>query len=97
MDKDNLVIAGSLVVPRAALGALAQGYHIKRLVLFGSAARGQLNADSDIDLLVEFKKGKSPSLGGMVRLKDDFSILFDGRRVDIATSSILNNPYVNRL
>jgi len=93
MDKDNLVIAESMVIPQAALENLAQRYHIKRLSLFGSAARGQLQPDSDIDLLVDFKKGKAPSLGGMVRLKDDFSALFGGRKIDMATPSILNNPY----
>lgn len=90
------MIAESLVVPRAALRDLAQRYHIKRLALFGSAARGQLQPDSDIDLLVDFEKGKAPSLGGMVRLKDGFSALFGGRKVDVATPSILNNPYRQR-
>ncbi len=95
-DRDNLVIAGSLVVSRVALRNLAQRYHIKRLLLFGSVARGQLQSDSDIDLLVDFEKGKAPSLGGMVRLKDDFSALFSGHKVDVATPSILNNPYRRR-
>ncbi|HFC36060.1 MAG TPA: hypothetical protein ENJ49_00075, partial [Candidatus Moranbacteria bacterium] len=30
--------------------ALAKKYHIRRLSLFGSAARGELRPDSDIDL-----------------------------------------------
>ncbi len=92
-DKDKLLITKSLMIPRADLENLAQRYHIKRLVLFGSAARGQLQPDSDIDLLVEFEENNPPSLGGMVKLKDDFSALFGGRKVDVATPSILNNPY----
>ena len=92
-DEDKIVIAGTLVVSRASLKKLVQRYHIKRLDLFGSAARGELKPDSDIDLLVEFKKGKGPSLGGMVKLNEDFSALFGGRKVDVATPSILNNPY----
>ncbi|NOX92257.1 MAG: nucleotidyltransferase [Gammaproteobacteria bacterium] len=82
-----------MVVSQIALRELAQRYHIKRLALFGSAARDQLQPESDIDLLVDFEKGKAPSLGGMARLKDDFSALFGGRRIDVATPSILNNPY----
>lgn len=87
---------GAVTVPQDALLALVQRYHIKRLVLFGSAARGELGPDSDIDLLVEFKAGRAPSLGGMVAINAAFSTLFDGRKVDLATPSILNNPYRRR-
>lgn len=95
-DKEPIVIAEEIVVPRKALEKLVQQYGIKQLVLFGSAARGQLKPDSDIDLLVEFEQGKAPSLGGMVKLKDAFGDLFGGREVDIATPTILNNPYRRR-
>jgi len=95
-DEDRLVIGNTIVISRAALTRLARRYHINRLVLFGSAARGELTADSDIDLLVEFEGGHSPSLGGMVEINDDFVSLFNGRKVDIATPSILNNPYRKR-
>jgi len=95
-EEDRLVIAKKLVVSRTMLGKLVQRYHIHRLALFGSAARGELKPDSDIDLLVEFEKGYSPSLGGMVTLNDELSNLFGGRKVDVATPSILNNPYRQR-
>lgn len=95
-DKDKLVIGGTLVVSRTALGKLAQRHQVRRLVLFGSAAREQLKPGSDIDLLVEFETGKAPSLGGMVKLKDELSALFGGRKVDVATPAILNNPYRQR-
>ena len=38
-------------------------------------------------------RGKAPSLGSMVDIRDAFSRLFKGRKVDVATHSILNNPY----
>ena len=92
-EKDRLTIGEKLMISRKVLRELIQRYHIRRLALFGSAARGELKPDSDIDLLVEFDKGKAPSLGGMVTLNDDFVNLFGGRKVDIATPAILNNPY----
>lgn len=95
-DEDTLLIGGTLPVSRAALRALVERYHIRRLVLFGSAARGELTPESDIDLLVEFEEGQAPSLGGMVEIQDAFSELFGGRKVDVTTASILENPYRRR-
>ena len=92
-DQDRIVIGGQIVISRAALQDLAKRYHIRRIVLFGSAARGDLKADSDIDLMVEFESSEAPSLGGMVEVQDAFGRLFGGRRVDVATPSILANPY----
>jgi len=96
VTQDRLVIGGTIVVPRADLQELARRHHIRRLVLFGSAARGELRPDSDIDLLVEFETGEAPSLGGMVKIQEAFTTLFGGRKVDMATPSILNNPYRRR-
>ena len=92
-DKDTLVIGGTIAVPRAALEELAQRYHIRRLELFGSAARGELQPDSDIDLLVEFEAAAAPSLWDAQQLQADLSRLLGGRRVDIAPPEILRNPY----
>jgi hypothetical protein len=78
---------------QTALEALCRRHHIRRLSLFGSMARGEARPDSDVDLLVEFEEGRAPSLGGMVALQEEFSRLFDGRKVDLATTSILRNPY----
>jgi predicted transcriptional regulator of viral defense system/predicted nucleotidyltransferase len=95
-NDDVLLIGGEVSVSRRAFTALLDHNHIKRVSLFGSAARREITPTSDIDLLVEFEEGKSPSLGGMVVISDAFSQLFDGRKVDIATPAILNNPYRRR-
>jgi len=92
-SEDMLKHSSALDISQTALRKLIKAYHINRLSLFGSAARGELSEDSDIDLLVEFEDGQAPSLGAMVKLKEKFSRLFGGRKVDIATPVILNNPY----
>ncbi len=94
--REMIVIGEGIEVPRAALQALARKYHIRRLSLFGSAARGELRPDSDIDLLVEFEEGKGPSLWGMVEVQEQFSRLFGGRPVDLVTPVILENPFRRR-
>jgi len=92
-DKETLVIGGTIAVPRAELEQLARRYHIRRLELFGSAARGELRPDSDIDLLVEFEEAAAPSLWDAQQLQAELSRLLGGRRVDIAPPEILRNPY----
>lgn len=92
-DKDTLVIGGSMAVSRAALEQMVRCYHIRRLELFGSAARGELRPDSDIDLLVEFEPAQAPSLWASREMLEDFSRLFGGKPVDISPPEILRNPY----
>lgn len=83
----------AIMPPRDELEKLARRYHIQRLALFGSAARGELGTDSDIDLLVEFEPGQAPSLWAEQDLEGSFSRLFGGRRVDIAPPGVMRNPY----
>ena len=72
-SEDILEHSPALDISQTALKKLIKTYHINRLSLFGSAARGELSENSDIDLLVEFEDGQAPSLGGMVKLKEKFS------------------------
>lgn len=95
-SRDQLLIAGEIPVSHSELKKLARRFHINRLFLFGSASRAELGPDSDIDLLVEFENDQVPSMGGMLEIKDAFKRLFHGRTVDIATPSILRNPYRKR-
>ena len=40
-----------------ALERLCRKHHVRRLDLFGSRAKGESNAGSDVDLLVEYEPG----------------------------------------
>ena len=52
-------------------------YHILRIGLFGSYARGKQNANSDIDLLVEFEENTQDLYDLKLQLKDFFQIQLD--------------------
>jgi uncharacterized protein len=80
-------------IPYDKLAAICGKHHVRRLSLFGSAARGAATPQSDIDLMVEFESGQAPSLAGMSRLKEELSIIFGAAKLDLATASILRNPY----
>ena len=75
---------------------ICRRYHIERLQLFGSMSTGTERPDSDVDLLVEFVSGATPSGFALVDLQDELSVVFDGRRVDLAFPSILRNGYRRR-
>lgn len=80
-------------VPLGKLAALCRRYGVHKLSLFGSAARNALGADSDIDLLVEFAPDSRASLLDLSAMRDELSPLFGGRKVDLATPEILENPF----
>jgi uncharacterized protein len=90
------VINERIQIPSGALVELGRRYRIRKLSVFGSAVRPDFRPDSDVDILVEFQKGKAPSLGGMVRLQEEISTLLGGREVHLATPAILENPYRRR-
>lgn len=72
------------------LAELCRRHGISRLSLFGSAARGQLEAESDIDLLVEFVAGRRVGLR-FITVQDELQALL-GRKVDLNTRAFLS-PY----
>jgi uncharacterized protein len=63
---------------------------VSKIGLFGSMARGEATADSDVDLLVEFSKRKG--LLAMVALERRISQAI-GRKVDLLTEAALS-PYL---
>lgn len=82
-----------LHIPRGRLATLCRKYKIHKLSLFGSAARNELTPESDIDLLVEFPPQSGISLLDIPALQEELSGLFGGRKVDVATPEILDNPF----
>jgi predicted nucleotidyltransferase len=85
--------ASSMEVPRALLARLCRKYGVRKLSLFGSAARQTMNSKSDVDLLVEFSPGSQASLFDFPAMQRDFSELFGHRRVDLVPPEVLKNPY----
>ncbi len=86
-----------LHIPRGQLAALCRKHHIRKLSLFGSAARNDMTSASDVDLMVEFEPDSGVSLLDMPALQEELSALFGGRKVDVATPEILNNPFRRKM
>lgn len=83
-----MTIAHGVVLPEAAIAAICRRYHVRELSVFGSAARGQMRPDSDIDLLVEFLPEARPGLLGLSAMMRELSALL-GRPVDLAVKPAL--------
>ena len=66
---------------------LAQKHGARNVRLFGSAARGEDRAESDLDLLVDMEDGRS--LVDHVALKQDLEDLL-GREIDVVTERSLH-------
>lgn len=77
----------------AALDALCRRYNIRRLSLFGSTLKGTGKSDSDVDLLVEFQPGATPSLFTMAEIELELSPLLGGRKVDLRTAGDLSRYF----
>ena len=80
---------------RSGIVAICQHYGIRRLEVFGSAARADDfdPASSDADFLVEFSPGVQPGLGTFFGAKAALEALL-GRGVDLVEPAAVRNPYV---
>ncbi len=67
--------------------------NIYKLSLFGSALRNELRPDSDIDILVEFKKGYTPSLFELHKMETELAGIFYGRKIDLRTPGDLSKYF----
>lgn len=74
------------IVPLKALKALCKKYRVHELLLFGSAARGEMKEGSDIDLLVEFMPSAKVGFMMLAGMQNELAALF-GRKVDLVTKS----------
>lgn len=78
------------------IGALCRRFDVRRLEVFGSAARGVdfLPEESDVDLLVEFDPASDlPALDGFFGLQAELSKLL-GRPVDLVGAGAIWNSYL---
>ena len=76
------------------IAELCQKYAVRRLDLFGSAARGDFNAaGSDIDFFVEFLDYTSPAIADQwFGLQEELHRLL-GAPVELVSARVDHNPY----
>lgn len=80
---------------QAEISRICQRHHVRRLEVFGSAARATDfdAATSDADFLVEFAPGAGQGLEEYYAVKADLEALLK-RGVDLVEPGALKNPYL---
>lgn len=78
----------------AELAELCRKHHVRRLAVFGSAARDDFDPErSDVDLRIEFDyEAIENYAGNYFDLQDALEAMFQ-RKVDILSSRTIRNPY----
>jgi hypothetical protein len=82
-----------IAIPSDALAQFCQRHRIRKLALFGSVLRDDFGPQSDIDMLVEFEPGHTPSFFKLYDLEEELSSLFGGRKVDLRTPEELSKYF----
>lgn len=89
-------LATRLEVDAGRLAALCERYQVSRLSVFGSASRGEMGPESDIDVLVEFRTGTRTGLVEFAGLMLALTEMW-GRRVDLVSRAALRPALRERI
>jgi len=78
-----------ITVPPATLAGFCRAHSVRELAIFGSLARGDEHAGSDVDVLIDLRRDARVGLVAFQRMRDELASLF-GRPVDLVTRDGLN-------
>jgi len=79
-----MIRLGQVELDEAQLASVCRSYDVRELSVFGSAARGDMRAESDVDMLVEFQPAAEVGLIEFAGLMLDLTQLV-GRKVDLVS------------
>lgn len=85
-----------LSIDHEKIAEFCRRHHIRKLAFFGSVLREDFQADSDVDVLVEFAPGEVVGLR-LLQMEEELSQLLGGHRVDLVTPKFLNRRIRDRV
>ncbi|SFC31668.1 hypothetical protein SAMN04487968_105148 [Nocardioides terrae] len=88
---ESISLREGLLARRDAVAAILDRYAATNPRVFGSVARGDATATSDIDLLVELLPDRGNALLRIAGLSEELSVLL-GVRVDVVSQELLREP-----
>ncbi len=90
ITSESATLRAEIAARRDALDEILDRYAATNPRLFGSVARGEATASSDVDVLVDLQPGGGNELLRVSGIAEELSLLL-GRRVDVVTSSLLRS------
>ena len=90
---EGSMIVANVHVSERELSAFCRRSGIKRLSLFGSVLTERFSGTSDVDVLVEFERGRQVGYLRMAAMERELSKLFGGRKIDLRTPGELSKYF----
>ena len=93
-----MTLASGISLPVTAIAEICRKYQVRELSVFGSAARGDLRPESDLDMLVEFQPEAHVGLFEFAGMEEELTASL-GRKVDLVSKRGLKprvRPHVLR-
>jgi predicted nucleotidyltransferase len=83
-----VTITPGIELPEEEIAEICRRHQVRELSVIGSAARGEMQPESDIDFLVDFLPDARPGLLGLSAMMRELAALL-GRPVDLAVKPAL--------
>lgn len=81
-----MTLSSGIELPSDRISEICKRYGVRELAVFGSAARGDLRPESDVDMLVDFESDARIGLVKFASLSEELEGLV-GRTVDLVTKT----------
>lgn len=81
-----------ITVPKKKITEFCKKYFVLKLSFFGSVLRNDFNQNSDVDILVEFKKGKGPGFLELAQMERELTEIL-GKKVDLRTPNEISKYF----
>jgi len=81
-----MTLSSVMELPSDRIADICKRYGVRELAVFGSAARGDLRPDSDVDILVDFEPDARMGVVKFASLSEELEGLV-GRKVDLVTKT----------
>ena len=80
----------AIPIPHEEIAAFCRKWGIRRLAFFGSVVRDDFGPESDVDVVVEFREGRTPGWEFFGTIPNDLSAILGGRTIDLGTFNSIN-------
>ena len=80
----------AIPIPHEDVAAFCRKWGIRRLAFFGSVVRDDFGPESDVDVLVEFHRDRTPGWEFFHTIPSELSTILGGHRVDLLMFDQLN-------